>query len=83
MLRKRWRFLKMFLCFKMLTTSLKIQGTIIGKKTVSKILYVTGRNLQSREETSCDRKKPPVKVGYLISQKETSSHTKNHVKIDI
>jgi hypothetical protein len=83
MLRKKWRLLKMFLCFKMLTKSLKVLCTIIGKKTVSEILYFTGRNLQSSEETSCDMKKPPVTVRNLLSQEETSCQTKKHLKIDI
>jgi hypothetical protein len=51
MLRERWILQNMFLCFKILTKSLKILGTIIGKKTVSKKLYVTGGNLLSQEET--------------------------------
>ena len=48
-----------------------------------KKLTVTRRNLQSREETSCDRKRPPTTVRNILSQEETSCHTKKHLKIDI
>jgi hypothetical protein len=78
MLRKRWRSLKMFLCFKMLTKSLKILWTIIGKKTVSEILYATGRNFLSKKETSCHRKKSLVRTKgrHLLWQEETFWHCK-------
>jgi hypothetical protein len=73
--RKRWRLLKMFLCFKMLTNSLKYYE-IIGKKGVSEILYVTGRNRLSQEETNIQVKKLPVTGRDLPSQYETSSPRK-------
>jgi hypothetical protein len=44
---------------------------------------VTRRNLHSREETSCGRKRPPTRVRNILSQEETSCHTKKHLKIDI
>jgi hypothetical protein len=49
MLRKRWRLLKMFLCFKVLTKSLKMYDQSL--KTGTEIIYVTGRNLMSQDET--------------------------------
>jgi hypothetical protein len=76
MLRKKWRLLKIFLCFKMLTKSLKILWTLIGKKTVSEILYVTGRNFLLQKETSCHRKKLPVRRRDLMFREETSCHRK-------
>jgi hypothetical protein len=76
MLRKRWKLLKMFLCFKMHTQSLKILGIIIGKKTPSEILYVIGRNFLSQRETFCRRKKLPVTGRNFLSQEETSSQGK-------
>jgi hypothetical protein len=50
------------------TKSLKMPRTIIGKKTVSEILYFTGRNFLSQKETYCQGKTLRVTGRNLLSQ---------------